>query len=105
MTSFNDREDAFEKKFVHDEEVHFKAVARRNRLLGLWAAMKLGKAPAEAEAYAKDVVMAEFDAGGDEAVFAKLRRDLTEAQASDHQIRREMDELMATATAQVKAGV
>jgi hypothetical protein len=105
MTTFDKREEGFEKQFAHDEELKFKAHARRNRLLGLWAAQKLGLAGAEAEAYAKDVVMAEFEEAGENGVFRKLRRDfdLKSVQQSDHQIRRTMDELMAKAVADVKA--
>jgi hypothetical protein len=104
MTTFDKREEGFEKKFVHDEELKFKASARRNRLLGLWAAEKLGMAGAEAEAYAKAVVLAELEQAGDDAVFHKIRKDF-DAKAvtqSDHQIRRTMDELMARAVAEVK---
>ena len=67
-TSFDEREKGFEKQFAHDEELRFKAVARRNKMLGLWAAGVLGKSGADAEAYAKDVLLAEFDTGGDEAI-------------------------------------
>jgi len=102
MTSFDKREEGFEKKFAHDEELKFKALARRNKMAGLWAAEKLGLAGAEAEAYAKDVVLAEIEGTG---VFAKLRKDFDAKGVvqSDHQIRRTMDELMAKAVAQVKA--
>jgi hypothetical protein len=102
MTSFDKREEGFEKKFAHDEELKFKALARRNKMAGLWAAEKLGLAGAEAEAYAKDVVLAEIEGTG---VFAKLRKDFDAKGVvqSDHQIHRTMDELMAKAVAQVKA--
>jgi hypothetical protein len=102
MTTFDKREEGFEKKFAHDEELKFKATARRNRMLGQWAAEKLGLAGAEAEAYAKAVVLAEVEGTG---VFAKLRKDFDAkgVHQSDHQIRRQMDELMAQAVAQVKA--
>jgi hypothetical protein len=105
MTTFDKREEGFEKKFAHDEELRFKASARRNKLLGLWAAEKLGLSGAEAEAYAKDVVMADFEEAGDNDVFKKIRKDFdakTVAQ-SDHQIRRTMDELMAKAIEELKA--
>jgi len=104
MTTFDKREEGFEKKFAHDEQLKFKATARRNKLLGLWAAGKLGLAGAEAEAYAKDVVMADFEAGSD--VFSKIRKDFDAkgVAQSDHQIRRTMDELLAEAVAQIKAG-
>lgn len=106
MTTFDKREEGFEKKFAHDEELRFKATARRNKLLGQWAAGKLGLAGAEAEAYAKAVVMADFEEAGDDDVFRKVRADF-EAKSvglSDHQIRRTMDELLEQAVAQIKAG-
>jgi hypothetical protein len=104
MTTFDEREEGFERKFVHDEALRFKATARRNRLLGLWAAQKLGLAGADAEAYAKDLVLEEF-AEGDHDVFQKVRRDFDAKGVvqSDHQIRRTMDELMAQAILHVKA--
>ena len=76
MSEMDKRGDSFEKKFAHDEELRFKAVARRNKLLGLWAAEKLGKAGADAEAYAREVVSADFEEAGDEDVFRKIRTDL-----------------------------
>ena len=106
MTTFDKREEGFEKKFAHDEELRFKASARRNKLLGQWAAEKLGLAGADADAYAKSVVMADFEEAGDDDVFRKLHADF-EAKSvalSDHQIRRTMDELMEQAIAQIKAG-
>src|SRR6266568_792358 len=104
-TTFDKREEDFEKKFAHDEELRFKAYARRNKLLGLWAAEKLGLSGAEAEAYAKEVVVAELEAAGDDDVFAKLRKDFDAkgVHQSDHQIRRTMEELLARAIEQVKA--
>ena len=106
MTTFDKREEGFEKKFAHDEELQFKAGARRNKLLGLWAAEKLGLAGAEADAYAKSVVVADFEEAGDEDVFRKIRGDFDakNVDQSDHQIRRTMDELMAKAIADLKAG-
>lgn len=106
MTDMNDRRDAFENKFAHDEELKFKAMARRNKLLGLWAAEKLGKTGADAEAYAKEVVVADFEEAGDEDVFRKVRKDFDAAGVaqSDHQIRRTMDELLVTAADQVSKG-
>lgn len=101
MTSFDDRQKDFEKKFALDEELRFKANARRNKLLGLWAAEKLGLAGTAAEDYAKEVVTAHFE--GDDGVFAKVRGDLHDKGVSDHQIRRTMDELMETAINDVKA--
>ncbi len=105
MAGMDDRKDAFEKKFAHDEELAFKAGARRNKLLGLWAAEKLGKSGADAEAYAKTVVMADFEEAGDDDVLRKVMADLTAAgvQQSEHQVRRTMDELMAKAIEEIKA--
>jgi hypothetical protein len=103
MADLNDREAAFENKFAHDEELRFKAMARRNKLLGLWAAEKLGKSGADADAYAKDVVISDFIEGGDEDVYRKLRGDLPGA-VSEHQIRHAMDELMAEAVLQIQNG-
>jgi len=105
MTTFDKREEGFEKKFAHDEELRFKANARRNKLLGLWAAEKLGLAGDAANAYAKDVVMADFEEAGDEDVFRKVRKDL-EAKGvvqSDQEIRRAMNDLMERAIAEIKA--
>ena len=106
MTQFDKREEGFEKKFALDEEQKFKAEARRNRLLGLWAAEQLGITGDAATAYAKEVVAADFEEAGDTDVLRKVAGDfkakglaITEAQ-----IRAKMDELMATAAAQVKAG-
>jgi hypothetical protein len=106
MTTFDKREEGFEKQFAHDEELRFKANARRNKLLGLWAAAKLGMAGAEADAYAKEVVLADFEEAGDDDVFRKVRRDFDAkgVTESDHQIRRTMDELMAQAVVAIKAG-
>ena len=105
MTTFDDRKDTFEKKFAHDEELRFKATARRNKLLGLWAAEKLGKTGEDAEAYAKAVVMSDFEEAGDHDVLLKVKADFDAAGVaqSEHQIRRTMDELMATAISQIKA--
>jgi hypothetical protein len=105
MTTFDKRKDAYESKFARDEELRFKATARRNKLLGLWAAGKLGKSGAEAEAYAREVVRADLKEVGEDDVFRKVRGDFDAAgvQQSDHQIRRTMDELMAEAVAQLEA--
>jgi hypothetical protein len=105
MTTFDKREEGFEKKFALDEELLFKAAARRNKLLGLWAAEKLGLSGADAEAYAKSVVMADFQEAGDDDVFRKIRADLDAKSVAvpDGDIRRTMDELMATAVQQIKA--
>jgi hypothetical protein len=104
MTSFDKREEGFEKKFAHDEELRFKATARRNKLLGLWAAEKLGLKGPDADAYAKDVVMADFEEAGDEDVFRKVRKDFDAktVTASDQEIRKAMVDLMATAIEQVQ---
>ena len=106
MTSFDDRKDAFEKKFAHDEELRFKATARRNKLLGLWAAQKLGKSGEEADAYAKSVVLADFQEAGDDDVLRKVRADLEAAgtSAAEADIRRQMTDLMERAIDEVKAG-
>lgn len=105
MTSIDDRKNAFENKFAHDEELKFKALARRNKQLGLWAAEKLGKTGEAAEAYAKEVVVADFEEAGDEDVFRKVRADFDAAgvEQSDHQIRRTMEELLDQAIASVKS--
>jgi hypothetical protein len=103
MSSFDKRQEDFEKKFALDEEQKFKAIARRNKLLGLWAAEKLGKTAAEADAYAKDVVAADFEESGDDDVLRKVAADLN-GKAGDAEIRKKMDELLATAAQQVKAG-
>lgn len=104
MANMDDRKEAFEKKFAHDEELKFKATARRNKLLGLWAAEKLGKSGDEAEAYAKEVVKADFEEAGDEDVFRKVRADFDAAgvDQSDHQIRRTMAELLDQAIESVR---
>ena len=105
MTSFDKREEAFEQQFAHDEELKFKATARRNKMLGLWAAEKLGLKGAEADSYALSVVMADLeDAAHD--VAGKIRKDFAAkgVAQSDHQISRTMDELMAQAIADIKAG-
>ena len=103
MASFDDREKGFEKKYAHDQEMQFKAQARRNKLLGLWAAEKMGIAGEAASDYAKTVVKADFAEPGDEDVFRKIRQDFDAkgVSQSDHQIRRTMDELMATAKQQL----
>jgi len=105
MTTFDKREQGFEKQFARNEELKFKATARRNRLLGLWAAEKLALTGAEGDAYAKEVVMADFEEAGEHDVFRKIRRDFDAkgVTQSDHQIRRTIDELMAKAIAEIKA--
>ncbi|HXF88490.1 MAG TPA: DUF1476 domain-containing protein [Xanthobacteraceae bacterium] len=105
MTTFDKREEGFEKKFAHDEELKFKATARRNKLLGLWAAEKLGLTGPAAEAYAKEVVTADFDEPGEDDVFRKIRKDFDAkgVAQSDHQIRRTMEQLMEQAIEQIRA--
>ncbi len=99
MTTFNKRKESFERKFAHDEEQRFKAVARRNKLLGMWAAENLGMTGERAVEYAKDVVRADFEEPGEEDVFRKIRKDFDEAgvDVSDHVIRTAMSDLMTTA--------
>src|SRR6476646_3863999 len=100
-TTFDKREEGFENQFAHDEELRFKAIARRNKMLGLWAAGLLGKSGADAEAFAKDVLLAEFDEGGDEAIVRKLVDDLA-GKTSEQQIRNQLNTLLAQAVEQVK---
>jgi hypothetical protein len=106
MTTFDKREDGFEKKFALDEEQKFKAEARRNRLLGLWAAEKLAMSADAATAYAKEVVAADFEEAGDGDVARKVMADLGAkgVAITEAQLRVKMDELMAQAIMQVKAG-
>ncbi|MEP7030172.1 MAG: DUF1476 domain-containing protein [Pseudolabrys sp.] len=103
MTSFDKREDGFEKKFAHDEELLFKAGARRNKLLGLWAAAQLGKTGTDADAYAKEVVLADFEEAGDNDVLHKVATDLAGTGVTEQAVRTQMDALMAEAIAQIKA--
>jgi hypothetical protein len=107
MTTFDKREDAFEKQFVHDEEVRFKAEARRNKMLGLWVAEKLGLSGDAAADYSRAVVTAEIDAASDEAVVRKVIADLAAKNiaVSEDDLRTLMNELLATAVTQIKAGV
>ena len=104
MAQFDDRRDTFEKKFAHDEELRFKATARRNKLLGQWVAGRLGKSGAEAEDYAKSVVLADFEEAGDGDVLRKVKGDLEAAgqEASEASIRAKMDELMAKAIEEIQ---
>jgi hypothetical protein len=106
MTTFDKREDAFEKQFAHDEELKFKATARRNKMLGHWAAEKLGLSGAEADSYALSVVMAEFEDKADHDAARKIRKDFDAkgVAVSDHQIVRTMNEFMAKAVDDIKAG-
>ena len=100
MASFDDRENAFENKYAHDAEMKFKAEARRNKLLGLWAAELMGKSGDDANAYATEVVKADFEEAGDEDVFRKLAGDLGDLAAEDA-IRDKMKELGAVAKEQI----
>lgn len=105
MTTFDERKKAYENKFARDEELRFKAAARRNKLVGLWVAEQIGKTGDEAEAYAREVIRADMEEAGEEDVFRKLRGDIDAAgiEVSDHQIRRTMEEKMAEAVAQIEA--
>jgi hypothetical protein len=107
MTTFDEREKAYEAKLAHDEELKFKVNVRRDKLLGLWAAEKLGKAAKAAEDYANSLVAAQLEGDGDEAVFRKIRTDFDTAGVtqSDHQIRRQMQELRAVATKDIVSGI
>ena len=104
MSTFDKREEGFERKFAHDEELRFKASARRNKLLGLWAAGLMGLEGDAATDYAKQVIKADFEEAGDDDVFRKIRGDFDAKgiDQSDHQIRRQMDELMAEAMTQIE---
>jgi hypothetical protein len=106
MTTFDKREEAFEQQFAHDEELRFKATARRNKLLGLWAAEKLGLKGAEADSYALATVMAAFEDTAEHDVLRKIRKDFDAkgVDQSDHQISRHATELMAQAIEAIKAG-
>ena len=106
MTTFDKREEGFEKKFAMDEESRFKANARRNKLLGLWAAEKMGITGPDAETYAKEVVVADFEEAGDDDVFRKVRKDFDAkgVSQSDQDIRKAMVDLMALAIEQIKTG-
>jgi hypothetical protein len=106
MTTFDKREEGFEKKFALDEEQKFKAEVRRNKLLGLWAAEKLGLSGDAATAYSKEVVAADFEQAGDKDVQDKVVKDLAAkgVAVTAAEVRVKMDELIALAAAQVKAG-
>ncbi len=100
---FKDREKSYEAKYAHDQETNFKIMARRNKLLGMWAAEQLGLAGSEAEAYARSVVVADFEEAGDEDVYRKIAGDFEakKVDISEHRIRRHMAELLDTARQQV----
>lgn len=103
MSQFEDRERAYEARFAHDEELRFKAVARRNRLLGRWAAERLGRTGDEVTAYEQEVIRSDFAEPGDEDVFRKIRADFDAAglAVSDAEIRMKMRELLVTAAEQI----
>ncbi|HEC00328.1 MAG: DUF1476 domain-containing protein [Emcibacter sp.] len=103
MTQFDDREQAYEKEFARNEEFDFKVVARRNKLLGLWAAEKMGLEGDAANAYAAQVVKADFEEVGEEDVYRKIKGDLDDnkVNVSEHQVRREMEDLLHTAREQL----
>lgn len=106
MTLFNEREDAFEKQFALDEELRFKATARRNKLLGFWVAERLGKSGAEADAYAKSIVLADFHEPGDADVIRKAHDDLKAAgqPIDETSLKSKLVQLMAQAVEEIKAG-
>jgi hypothetical protein len=106
MSTFDKREEGFENKFAHDEELRFKAHARRNKLVGLWAAEKLGLAGAAAESYAANIVTIDIDRADSDRVFKQVRKDFDEkgVEQSDHQIRRTMTEALEKAVAEIKGG-
>jgi hypothetical protein len=101
--SFKNREKGFESKWAHDEELRFKVFARRNKLLGLWAAPQLGRP--DADAYAREVIQADFEKPGEDDVFEKIRKDFDAkgVTVSDHIIRKQMADLLETAAAQIQA--
>lgn len=103
MSSFSDREKRFEDKFKHDEDLQFRVINRRNKLLGLWIAEMMGKSGDDAEAYAKEVVMADFDEPGDEDIVRKVMADVEETKIdlSEHRLRNHMDQLIDIAKAEV----
>jgi hypothetical protein len=105
MTTFDKREEGFENKFAHDEALKFKAYARRNKLLGLWAAGKMGLSGADADAYAMTIVEADLSEVGEEDVYRKVRDDFNAKgiDQSEHQIRRTMSELLAKAVQQIQS--
>jgi hypothetical protein len=100
MSTFDDRENAFENKFAHDEEMNFRAIARRNKLVGLWAAELLGKSGDDAAAYAKEVVLSDFEEAGHDDVVRKLMGDLGD-RASEAEVRAKMDEMLPVAKHQI----
>ena len=106
MAGFDDRKKGQESKFAHDQEMEFKIMVRRNKLLGAWAAELMGKTGEAADVYAKEVIISDMEEKGDEDVFRKVRGDLDAAKVemSDHRIRRQMEELLSVAREQIAAG-
>jgi hypothetical protein len=104
MSTFDKREDAFEKKFAHDEDLRFKAEARRDKLLASWAAAKLGRSGQAAEDYVNEVLVADLQRSSENGVFQKIRSDFDRSgvDLSDHQLQRKMDELLQKALAEVR---
>ena len=105
MSGMDERRNTFENKFAHDEDLRFRAIARRNKLLGLWAAEKLGKSGADAQAYATEVVRADFEEAGDEDVIRKVAGDFGAASVniSDAELRAQLQDLLEEAVKQVSA--
>ncbi len=105
MASFDDREKSFERKFALDAELQFKATARRNKLLGLWAAEKMGLSGDDAQAYAREVVKADLEEPGEEDVYRKIRADFDAkgVEQSEHQIRRALADFLVEAVRQIEA--
>ena len=101
MTTFDEREDAFERKYAHDAQMQFKAEARRNRMLGEWAAAQMGMSGAEAEAYAKSVVIEDMKEAGDDDVYRKVAADLEAKGLPTDELRAKMDALLIDAKEQV----
>ena len=105
MTTFDDRGKGFEAKYKHDQDLQFKVMARRNKLLGLWAAEKMGIAGADADTYAKEVVISDFDRPGDDDVLEKVHGDLAAKglDLTDKDVRKEMERLLDVARQQIEA--
>ena len=106
MSTFDEREKGFEKKFAHDQDLKFKAEARRNKMIGEWAAEKLGKSGADVEDYVKAVRRADFEEAGDEDVVRKISQDFADASVSvsDDEIRAQLGEFLAQAVAEIEGG-
>jgi hypothetical protein len=106
MTTFDEREKGFEKKFAHDQDLKFKSESRRNKMLAEWAAEKLGMSGDQVEDYVKAVRRADFEEAGDDDVFRKVRKDFDDkgVSISDEELRKTMDDFLAKAVAQVEAG-